>query len=810
MEVSPCPAETARLSVLNSLGLADGSPDPAFDRIVRLAQQAAGAPVVLVSFIDSERQWLKARIGMDACSAPRDISFCTHVVEQGSAIWVENTALDPRFITNPYVAREPGVRFYAGAPIRVDGQVIGTVCVIDVEPRPFDPALEQTLADLAGVAAEQCALQRNLHRLRHAEKAVQNTQALYANLFVTTSEPLIIVDQLEAGDFIFFDLNPAMEQACGLERTELVGKRPRDIFGDFGEELESQYRACVAAKAPLQFLNTFRFGHGRAQTFACLMSPLAGPDARITRVLVGARDVTEEHAAQTALKISRERFARVFDSSADALYELGIHGTELVFEGVNQAFELTTGLTSDQTLGRSLEEVFPSDDARHLTQICNECIETRAPVEREVTAQLPEGPRQWIVTLSPLRDRDEAIVRLLVSIKDISARKLQEAQRREAQKLEAIGQLAGGLAHDFNNLLQVIEGYTRQAQAVAPCPGLPEILKATDHGARLVRQLLVFSRRQISEPEPMRLTKAVRDLVGFIKPLLGAKYEVFVVVDEAVSESCIETDPNEFCQAMLNLAGNARDAMPDGGALTISLSRRDVADGDSTTGPDLKPGGYAVISVTDIGCGIAPEIASRIFDPFYTTKDQGKGTGLGLAMVYGFAQQTGGAVDVLSRPGEGATFRLHLPLTDKLPPIASEDAEGELRGAGETVLLVEDDPALLTLTRNTLESLDYFVLTATDGIEAHRVATEWGEPLDLIVSDIVLPNMGGLQMAERLRAANPGTPVVFVSGHPARGELQSFELPPGALFLQKPFKPADLARMARRALAQGAEAQLAA
>lgn len=799
------PAEERRLTVLRSLELLNSAPDPAFDRIAGLAQRIAATPVALLSFIDSEQQWFKARRGTELCSSPRSISFCNHAIAQSEVLWLEDTRLDPRFTANPLVAGPPFVRFYAGTAIVVDGQAIGSLCVIGFEPRTFDAHVEQALTDLAAVAGEQCRLHRTLRQVSEAERTVESTHARYRSLFRSTSEPMVVLDVGPAGEFVFVDINPAMKAVTQLKRGDVVGRTPQQVFGESGDWLESQYRICAETEAPHQFVAEIPLPGG-SRTLDTLISPLReSPDGRVSGLLISARDVTEAHAAQTALRLSSDRFARVFESSADALCEVGVVDGSFVFEGVNAAYERATGLTAEETVGRSFREVFPPTLADEAERVCQECLATEAPVEHETLVPLLGGLRHWMVTMSPLRDRHDAVVRVLVSIKDISERKLLESRRREGQKLEAIGQLAGGLAHDFNNLLQVIDGYSRRALPAAPGE-MTEVLKATERGTRLVRQLLVFSCRQVSDPEPVELSRALDDVMGFIQPLLGARYQVRLEVDEDAADLCVETDPNEFCQAMLNFASNARDAMADGGELVIRLSRAEPPGGRSEAEAS---GAHAVVRITDTGCGIEPAVAQRIFDPFYTTKDQGKGTGLGLSMVYGYAQQSGGSVEVSSTPGVGSTFSLHLPLTDKAPSLHADEDAGDLMGAGQTILLVEDDPALLELAQEILESLDYFVLTAQDGEQGLEAAAEWGDGVDLIVSDIIMPVMGGLQMTERLRRGRPGLPVVFMSGHPVRGDLQTFELPAGSAFLQKPYKPADLAKSVRRALSKTPELQLA-
>ena len=362
-----------------------------------------------------------------------------------------------------------------------------------------------------------------------------------------------------------------------------------------------------------------------------------------------------------------------------------------------------------------------------------------------------------------------------------------EARLRSAQKMEALGQLAGGIAHDFNNLLLVIDGYTRMAAAASRDPEvvqqLDEVLQATATAEALIKKLSVFSRRALVEREVTRLSAALEDIAGMLRPLLGARHPLRLEVDPAARELCAHLDPCELSQAVINLAINARDAMPAGGAVRLRLSAAE---------------GAAEIAVQDAGCGMDEATRLRAFEPFFTTKRPGEGTGLGLAMVYGFVQQSGGSVAVESAPGRGSTFRLRLPCVEGAPQALAAAAHGEAPRGDETVLLVEDDDRLLRLGRATLEALGYEVLCAGNGMEALELESE--HAVDLVLTDVVMPTLGGFELAGILRESRPALPILFMSGYPTAGALKQVAVPEGAQFLPKPFKPAELARAVRSAL----------
>lgn len=381
----------------------------------------------------------------------------------------------------------------------------------------------------------------------------------------------------------------------------------------------------------------------------------------------------------------------------------------------------------------------------------------------------------------------------------------------QAQKMDAIGQLTGGIAHDFNNLLMVIDGYARRTLAnmndlEVAGRSLEEVLSATEKAARLTKQLLVFSRRQVMERRVFRVAETIAELKGLLAHSVGEWYEVkFEFEDRKV---CVDTDPAELGQAVLNLAINARDAMPKGGLISIGLGAVELGEAFTNGHADMSPGKYAAISVTDQGSGIGDDVLEHIFEPFFTTKDQGQGTGLGLAMVYGFAEQSGGTIDVSTEVGKGTTFRIYLPVVDRPPEVAAAEEETEYRGKGERILLVEDDDRLLELTHDVLRDLGYHVLTAGTGLEALEVDEQLDKPIDLLVSDVVMPSLGGFELYEILREKRSDLRAVFMSGYPKRG-AGKVEIPENVPFLQKPVATRQLAQAIRKELDAAASLVLA-
>ena len=376
-------------------------------------------------------------------------------------------------------------------------------------------------------------------------------------------------------------------------------------------------------------------------------------------------------------------------------------------------------------------------------------------------------------------------------------------QLYQSQKMDAIGQLAGGVAHDFNNILMIIEGYTRRASKEPDLPdkakiSLDRVITASQKAASLTKQLLAFSSQQHLEKKVVAVAEVITEVEALLDPLLGETIDLRLSVSDA--QVFVETDASQLSQAIINLAINARDAMPRGGRISISAERIDADAGLLARNPKLSAGPYSRIQVTDAGEGMGADVLARIFDPFFTTKEPGKGTGLGLAMVYGFLEQSGGAIEVESEPGQGATFSIYLPATEKPATIEMSDSDTDLSGNGETILLAEDDETLRGLVSVTLQELGYVVITACDGFEALEVEAEHEASIDLLLSDVVMPNLGGFELAGALRETRPDIKILFMSGYPSRGDIKHTDLPDDIPLLPKPCSPEQLARAVRDVL----------
>ncbi|MDP3910645.1 MAG: PAS domain S-box protein [Gemmatimonadales bacterium] len=407
---------------------------------------------------------------------------------------------------------------------------------------------------------------------------------------------------------------------------------------------------------------------------------------------------------------------------------------------------------------------------------------------------------------------DGHLVRVWGTQRDVTEQRHLEEQFRQAQKMEAVGQLAGGIAHDFNNLLTAILGNTQLLLRDLP-PGdakrgdVEEIRRASERAASLTRQLLAYSRRQMLQPEVLDLNVVVTDLDRMLRRLIGEHIQLATIPAPALGR--VRADPNQIEQVLVNLAVNARDAMPHGGKLTIETADADLDAAWAAEHLGAHPGAYVMVAVTDTGTGMAPAVRAHLFEPFFTTKEVGKGTGLGLATVYGIVKQSGGYISVYTEPGHGTSFKVYLPrLPDTAPspppPVAAagpttSPLKVAARGS-ETVLVVEVEPAVLALSRRALEAHGYVVLAAEDGGAAMRIVERHGGPIDLLLTDVVMPGISGRELAEQLAARRPGVRVLYMSGYPGDAVVHQGTLAAGSAFLQKPFSPDGLARKVRDVL----------
>jgi PAS domain S-box-containing protein len=500
-----------------------------------------------------------------------------------------------------------------------------------------------------------------------------------------------------------------------------------------------------------------------------------------------------------ALPNSDQILRAVIEATPDAIFVKDLDGRYVL---VNAAAARFLGKSPEEIVGRRDLELYPEATARRFIEDDRKVLATGRPQHFEGVATDEDGrPQAYLVTKGVYRDKDGAILGLFGISHDITElRHAQETleQTREAlfrsQKMEAVGQLTGGIAHDFNNILAIILGNVELLRAYLPKDKYADeiidaVLRATMHGRDLTGHLLAFSRRRLLNPQPVDVNALVAGIVKLLGRTLGASIQV--TTETAADAGVAFVDPGGLEAAVLNVALNARDAMPDGGTLTIRTAKADIDDATSID-EDLKPGIYVRLTLQDTGGGMTPEVAARVFEPFFTTKAGGRGTGLGLSMVYGFVKQSGGAVTIQSQPGRGTTVTMLLPIAAAPKNLAGGAAQPQASSAPHTILLVEDEDDVRVIVRRQLETLGHTVIVADAATEALLLLQGSAVP-DVLVADIVLgTGMNGIDLAAAARRVRPNLAVIFISGYTAIAEAQQRIREMGAPLLSKPFTTPQL------------------
>jgi PAS domain S-box-containing protein len=601
------------------------------------------------------------------------------------------------------------------------------------------------------------------------------------------------------GTLVF--VNEAYCRFYDRTREQLLGTNFFPSLSVQDREIPLQQFARLTQAEPMQaFDNKLLLGDGRQIWQLCTARALFDQSGRINEFQAVMQDITRRKESEEALRLGEERFRAILDSMVDGVIVLDKDGCVTLF---NPAAQRIFQRPHAEVLHQSVQILFAPGDwpkyndylAQHLGQNPTEVIEASA---------LRADGRALPIDLAVSEIARGGVRMLIVIVRDISERKKLEDQYRQSQKMEAVGRLAGGIAHDFNNLMQAILGYINLLDRRLP-PGDPNhetveyIQKSVAHASSLTRQLLAFSRKQVLKPKLLALNSVVAEMTHLLQRVLGETIQLKLKLAEPVP--CIRADPGQMEQLILNLAINARDAMPQGGVLSISTSHVTLTEPGPASCGYLPPGSYALLRVADTGCGMTLEVQAHLFEPFFTTKDIGKGTGLGLSNVYGVVKQSGGEITVTSAPGRGSVFDIYLPRFEGRP--GEEESTQLLPASGgghETVLLVEDEELVRMMLVEVLKAGGYTVLDARHGTDALDLAGQYEEPIHLLVTDMTMPGFSGLELARRLGEKRPSMRVLFISGYTDQEASQWGKLNQPVQFLQKPFHPDALMTKARQIL----------
>jgi PAS domain S-box-containing protein len=884
--------ETGRLAALRRYDILDTPPDGAFDRITAMAAKLFRVPISIISLVDTDRIWFKSHHGLDQDQIDRLPGLCASAVLQDDPWVLTDAQRDIRALANPLVAGDFGLRFYAGVPLRTsEGFNLGTLCVIDREPRLVTDDEMELLGDLGALVMDQMELRLDARQaigdiegvLAERDEQAARTREAERRLNAVldnASVAILMMDERQQCSY----MNAAAERLTGYTLTETLGRPLHDVVHHTRPD-GSPYplSECPIDRAFPENHNVtgeevFVHKDGSFLPVAFTASPIRDEGSKTVGTIIEVRDVSAQKEAERVLQAQTTHLQILNDTGAAIAAEIELErivqlvtdaGVELTGAQFGAFFYNVIDADGESltlyTLSGAPREAFERFGHPRATAVFEPTFKGEGVVRSDdITADPRYGknppnrgmPKHHLPVRSylavPVISRSGEVIgglffghaqpgkfgedteRLMVGIAGQTAvaidnaRLFGAAQRanqtleqrvlertselgaahealRQAQKMEAVGQLTGGIAHDFNNLLtgvigsldmmqrQIAKGDTTKIERYATTA-----MTSANRAAALTHRLLAFSRRQPLDPKPVNANRLVTGMEELLRRTIGESIALEIVTAGGLWQTLC--DPHQLESAILNLAINSRDAMPEGGVLTIETCNTRLDNAYAARQRDVAPGQYVCICVTDTGTGMTADTVEKAFEPFFTTKPTGQGTGLGLSMIYGFARQSEGYARIYSEVGQGTTIKLYLPRYYGEAE-AAEDHHAELTEAhraeaGEVVLVVEDETSVRELVVDVLEELGYRAVQAADGPSGLKLLQS-GMRLDLLVTDIGLPGLNGRQVADAARESRPDLKVLFMTGYAENATIANGFLEPGMEMITKPFAVEALATRIR-------------
>ena len=720
-------------------------------------------------------------------------------IRSGQPSVCQDIATDPGFAPWRELALTHSCASVAAIPMVHAGHVLGAVNVYSRRTGTFDT---EELALLSELAADLALALHGLE-LENQRRQAEARMRLLSQALESAANAIVITDREGRISWA----NPAFTQLTGYSLAEALSQKLSLLKSGLHDQpfYQALWETVLAGKVWSAVMINRR-KDGTRYTEENTITPVRDEHGEITHFIAVKQDITERQRAAEALHQREEYFRALTEKATDITTVLNADGT---FRYASPSVRQVLGYTPEELVGRLAFDYIHPEDLVRLKEIFSAVVETAGAGGRhEFRLRHKEGTwRALEATARNLLD-DPNVAGVVVNSRDITERQQLEQQLRQAQKMEAVGQLAGGVAHDFNNMLAVVRGNAElllmnadeHTSETTDC--LKQITAASERATNLTRQLLAFSRKQVMQSQPLVLNDVIADVTKMLKRIIGEHIDLQCRCGAQLP--FVQADAGMIEQVLVNLAVNARDAMPHGGQLLITTEPVTFEETPGPAHPEARAGQFACLAVSDTGTGIAPEHLLRIFEPFFTTKEPGKGTGLGLATVYGIVQQHQGWIEVFTQPGAGTTFKIFLPVVPPPPGTpAAARAETKVSGGVETILLVEDDYAMRMVTRRVLESQGYQIYEATTAREALEVWRSHAGEIALLLTDIVMPEgITGCDLTEQLRAQRPALKVVLMSGYSADviSQNSDFLQCTKSGFLQKPFSTQALLQIVRRHL----------